>query len=49
MFFVNKVTNIVKVWLFEQTVISFFFFLYLFLKKLTGNQQKNKLSIVKFS
>lgn len=30
--FVNKVTNIVQVWLFKQTVISFFF-LYLFLRK----------------
>lgn len=41
--FVNKVTNIVQVWLFKQTVISFFFFLYLFLRKkkiLTGNKQK---------
>lgn len=32
--FVNKVTNIVQVWLFKQTVISYFFFGgYLFLRK----------------
>lgn len=39
--FVNKVTNIVQVWLFKQTVISFFFFWYLFLRKkiLTGNKK----------
>lgn len=39
--FVNKVTNIVQVWLFKQTVISsFFFFLYLFLRKNTDWKQK---------
>ena len=40
--FVNKFTNIVQVWLFNQTVISFFFFFwYLFLRKkiLTGNKK----------
>lgn len=45
--FVNKVTNIVQVWLFKQTVISFFFlFVFVFKEKNTDWKQKNKLSIV---
>lgn len=41
--FVNKVTNIVQVWLLKQTVISFFFFfffVFVFKEKiLTGNKK----------
>lgn len=37
----DRVTNIVKVWLFEQTVSSFFFFCFFFLRK-EGKKQKQK-------
>lgn len=37
----DRVTNIVKVWLFEQTVSSFFFFAFFFLRK-EGKKQKQK-------
>lgn len=40
-FSVDRVTNIVKVWLFEQTVSSFFFFCFFFLRK-EGKKQKQK-------
>lgn len=39
-FSVDRVTNIVKVWLFEQTVSSFFFLLFFFKKR--GKKTKTK-------
>lgn len=44
--FVNKVTNIVQVWLFKQTVISFFFFFLVFVFKEKNTDWKQKINFL---